>query len=300
MLTVAVTGDVGAGKSTLATIWASLGANVVDADALAKAQWQKPEVLSQAVGRWGGAVSRDGMPVTAEIAKRAFASEEEYRFMNSLIHPGVRADIRREAASFRGLSAVEIPLLFEAGGFDWIDYIVYVSAPCDLRGQRNASRGLDGAEIARRERFMASRDEKKAKSDLVLVNDGDAERWKAVARSQGERLIEMASVRELTTFCGSLEDAQRIASLLVREHLAACANISPVNSCYYWNGSICNEQEWRMSCKTTERALVPAMECIRANHPYELPAIASAELSRSDIRTLAWIADAVSRSIERM
>jgi uncharacterized protein involved in tolerance to divalent cations/dephospho-CoA kinase len=247
-------------------------------------------------------VSRDGAPVASEIAKRAFASDEEYRFMNSLIHPGVRADIRREAAAFRGLSVVEIPLLFEAGGFDWIDYIVYVSAPCGMRGQRNAARGLDGEEIARRERFMASRDEKMAQSDLVLVNDGDAESWEAVARGQGHRLVEMASACEMTTFCGSLEDAQRIASLLVHKHLAACAKVSPVNSCYYWNGSIHGEQEWQMSCKTTERALASAMECVRANHPYELPAITSTELARSDVRTLAWIADAVSRSmdIERM
>jgi dephospho-CoA kinase len=291
MLTAAVTGDVGAGKSTLVRIWASLGANVIDADSAAKAQWSKPDVLSRAVARWGASVSKDGAADFAEIARKAFASEEDYRFMNSLIHPGTRADIRRKAASFRGLVVLEIPLLFEAGGFGWIDYVVYVSAPDDLRGQRNAARGWDGAEIARRERFMESPDEKKAKSDLVLVNGGDIEIWEAAAREHGERLMAMATACELTTCCGSLEDARRIASILVQQHLAACVNISEVRSCYFWDGRICDEPEWRLSCKTTERALVPAMECVRANHPYELPAMTSAELSRSDIRTLSWIAE---------
>jgi dephospho-CoA kinase len=298
MLTAAVTGDVGAGKSTLVRTWAALGANVIDADSSAKAQWSNPDVLSRAVARWGDSVSKDGAADFAEIAKKAFASEEDYRFMNSLIHPGTKADIRRKAASFRGFVVLEIPLLFETGGFDWIDYVVYVSAPDDLRGRRNAARGWDGAEIARRERFMASPDEKKAKSDLVLVNGGDIKMWEAIAREQGERLMAMAGACELTTCCGSLEDAQRIASILVRKHLAACVNISEVKSCYFWDGRICDESEWRLSCKTTERALAPAMECVRANHPYELPAITSTELSRSDIRTLSWIAESCGTETE--
>ncbi|MDR1514319.1 MAG: dephospho-CoA kinase [Synergistaceae bacterium] len=291
MLTVAVTGDVGAGKSHLVNIWASLGASVIDADAAAKAQWSRPEVLNSAVRRWGNGVLRDGAADFREIARCAFSDEDEYRFMNSLIHPGTRADISRAAASLRGLVVLEIPLLFESGGFGWADCIVYVSAPHDQRVRRNAVRGWDEEEIARRERFLSSRDEKMGKSDMVFVNDGDINRWEAKAHEWGLKLTAMASVHELSVCCASREDAQGLSSKLVEKRLAACVNISAVESCYRWKGELWNEPEWLMSCKTTGRALRAAMEFIRANHPYELPAITATELSRSDIRTLEWIVD---------
>ena len=291
MLTVAVTGDVGAGKSHLVNIWASLGAGVIDADSAAKSQWSKREVLDRALGRWGSGILRDGAPDFREIAKRAFSDEEEYRFMTSLIHPGTAADIRRAAASLRGFVVLEIQLLFESGTFDWVDYIVYVSAPYRQRVQRNAAREWSAEEIARRERFMAERDEKMAKSNAVLVNDGDIEGWEAVSRECGIRLSAMATVHEFSVCCATREDALRLASLLVEKRLAACVNIWAAWSCYLWKGGIHDEPEWHMSCKTTARSLRPAMECVRANHPYELPAITAVELSRSDPATLEWIVD---------
>ncbi|MDR1944409.1 MAG: dephospho-CoA kinase [Synergistaceae bacterium] len=288
---MAITGDVGAGKSTLAGIWASLGANVINADEIAKSQWSKPETLAAAVGRWGEGVVKDGAADFSAIARRAFGDEEEYRFMNSLIHPGAKADIRRLSASLRGLVVQEIPLLFETGGgHDWADYIVYVAASGDVKASRNAGRGWDESEVSRRERFMMDSGEKKKKSDLVLCNNGDMESWEGTARDLGLKLMAMSSVCEISTCCGSLEDAEKISSLLVEKHLAACVNISEVKSRYFWKGKVCWDSEWHLSCKTTELALKGAMALIRANHPYELPAITAAELFRSDYRTLEWIA----------
>jgi dephospho-CoA kinase len=292
MLTVVVTGDVGAGKSTLVKIWDSLGATVISADMTAKSQWSKPEVMSEAVARWGSEVSKGGAADFSAIARRAFENEEEYRFMNSLIHPGTAADIRRVSASLRGLVVIEIPLFFEAGGLgDLADYIVYVSAPRNIRAQRNAARGWDEDEIARRERFMMEAEEKKKKSNLVLSNDGDAKRWETVSRERGEKLMAMASAYELVTCCATFEDAREISSMLVEGHLVACVNISEVKSCYFWKDRVWNEPEWQMSCKTTARCLKAAMECIREHHAYELPAITATELSRSDPQTLEWIAE---------
>jgi dephospho-CoA kinase len=291
MLTVAVTGDVGSGKSHLVKIWAELGAGIIDADSAAKSQWSKPEVLDRAVARWGDGILRDGSADFREIACRAFCDEDEYRFMNSLIHPGTRADICRASASLRGLVVLEIPLLFESGALGWVDYVVYVSAPSEQRTQRNAARGWGPEEIARRERFMANGDEKKRQSNLVLSNDGDINRWEAVSRDLGTKLMAMATVHEFSVCCATREDAQAIASLLVHKRLAACVNIWAAWSCYSWKGEVHDEQEWHMSCKTTARSLQPAIECVRANHPYELPAITAVELSRSDPATLEWIVD---------
>jgi periplasmic divalent cation tolerance protein len=175
-----------------------------------------------------------------------------------------------------------------------VDYVVYVGAAeaaRAVRTERDAARGWGMDEIARRERFMAERGGKMKKSDIVLENDGDIEKWERAAREFGGRLLAMSSVCEFSTCCASLDDAERIASILVEGHLAAGVNISEVKSCFYWKGAVSRMPEWRMTCTTTGSALRSALECIRENHPYELPAITAAELSRSDPETLMWVVD---------
>ena len=53
MLTVGLTGDVGAGKSTLARVWEEMGATVIDADRVARDMWKDPDVQRKAAERWG-------------------------------------------------------------------------------------------------------------------------------------------------------------------------------------------------------------------------------------------------------
>jgi dephospho-CoA kinase len=192
MFAAAITGDVGAGKSTLSRVMASLGANVISADDIAKSQWAKPDVLAEAAARWGGRILRDGRADFSAIAGIAFGDDSELRFMNSLIHPGARADIKRAASSMRGLVVIEIPLLFESGGYEWIDYIIYAAASASLRASRSAVRGWDANELLRRERFMMSSEKKKSLSDIVLTNDGDMASWEEKARDICEKLMKMA------------------------------------------------------------------------------------------------------------
>jgi dephospho-CoA kinase len=291
MLAAAVTGDVGAGKSTLARVWGTLGASVISADDVAKSQWSKREILEQAVSRWGDGILKNGAPYYSAIAQRAFENEEEYRFTNALVHPGTMSDIRRMTAPLRGLVVLEIPLLFESGGYDCADYVIYVTAPDDARVRRNSARGWDEGEIARRERFMSAREDKKKKSDLVLCNDGDTESWERVSLELGKMMLAMASVYELSAYCPSSADAERIAAVLLEKRLVACVNISETASRYLWKGETYRSREWRMSCKTTERALKRAFACIRENHPYELPSVTAAELFRSDPETLRWVVE---------
>ncbi|MDR3321145.1 MAG: dephospho-CoA kinase [Synergistaceae bacterium] len=291
MFAAAVTGDVGAGKSALLRIGASLGAAVISADEVAKSQWSKPGVLAAAVKRWGSAAVRDGAADFAAIARIAFADDEECGFMNALIHPGTMADIRRMVFSSRGLVVAEIPLLFETGVRDWVDYIIYVTAPEGVRINRNAERGWDAGEIARRERFMIDPAEKKKMSDVTLVNDGNLESWERSSRVFCERLMAMATAHELSVACPSPDAAERIASLLLERRFAASAHVTDTNSRYRWRSEVREAREWLLTCHTTSRSLKAAMDCIRANHPHELPAITVKELSRSDPATLVWIVE---------
>ncbi len=286
---VGLTGDVGAGKSTLADVWQGQGAHIVNADRIAKEQWKKEDIVEAALQRWGDSIMTDGAVDYKKVAGMAFADRAEYDFLRSLIHPGTIADMQKEAALLRGWVVVEVPLLFETGVPDWVDYVVYVSADPVLRARRNGSRGWDEAEIERRESFMMKSVEKVALSDLELINDGDLSLWIETAREWGTLFAKMAGVIEMTTQCPTEECAKTLARKLIERRLAACVNIGRIKSVFSWGGKVCLEAEWSLLCKTTRSLRKEVIRCIKANHPYELPAITATESDGSDPATLEWI-----------
>lgn len=76
------------------------------------------------------------------------------------------------------------------------------------------------------------------------------------------------------TTVGSAAQARELAQAAVQARLAACAQISAIESVYRWQGEVLQEAEWRVLFKTTARAW-PALQAALAQwHPYELPAIA--------------------------
>lgn len=191
ILTVGLTGDVGAGKSTISRVWREMGALTVDADELAKRQWDAPEVRRAAEERWGaGFFAGDKREIYSKIAAKIFNDAEEYKFASKIIHKAVYEEILRVAGTNEGWLVLEIPLLFESGHYDWLDYIVYAAAPREKRIERNACRGWDENEMARREAWFMSRDEKISRSDFVLENDGTLEEWETKGRELGRLFLD--------------------------------------------------------------------------------------------------------------
>ena len=191
MLTVGLTGDVGAGKSTLSKVWEEMGAAVIDADRVARDMWQLPDVQKRASERWGSDFFEDDQKsVFAKIAEKIFSDEREYEFVSDLLHPATIAAIEEIVKNADGWVVVEIPLLFECGRPKWMDFVVFASASAEKRVERNASRGWDAAEIKRRESRLMPRDEKIRMSDWVLENSGTKEEWEAKARELGNIFLE--------------------------------------------------------------------------------------------------------------
>lgn len=174
MLALGVTGDVGAGKSTLTRLWGEMGASVIDADHIVRDLWLRPSVVAGAVSLWGKEIlDEEGRVRPSAVASIAFGSREEYRRLNGLIHPLVRIEMNRRASCLEGWVVAEIPLLFETGPPEWVDVSVYVTSPERARIERNAFRGWTPGEIERREAFLLSSREKKKRADIVIENDGD-------------------------------------------------------------------------------------------------------------------------------
>jgi len=93
----------------------------------------------------------------------------------------------------------------------------------------------------------------------------------------------------VVTTVGSLGAAQSMARALVKRGLAACAQISEIESFYVWDGSVQNEKEFRLLFKTTD-ARYPALEAaIKELHSYELPAIHAFALEHIYAPYAAWI-----------
>ncbi len=96
------------------------------------------------------------------------------------------------------------------------------------------------------------------------------------------------------TTVASREEARRMARTLVERKLAACAQISEIESFYTWNGTLQDEREFRVLLKTTE-ARYPAVEAaIRELHSYELPAIHAVRVARADAPYAAWVEECAS------
>ena len=160
MLSVALTGNIGAGKSTVAELFRSWGATIIDADRLVR-QAQEPgrPALVKIADRFGPELIRaDGSLDRAALRARVLNDPGDLAALNQIMHPEVhhqRRELLAEARS-RGDRIVvsDIPLLFEAADPTEFDAVVLVDAPEPVRRARlRGSRSLPGEEI---ERLMAA------------------------------------------------------------------------------------------------------------------------------------------------
>lgn len=177
---IGLVGGIGSGKSSVAAELARQGRGIViDSDKEAKAALDRPEVRDQLVSWWGpGVLGKDGRVDRGQVADIVFRRPEERARLEALVHPMVRATraqaIERARSAGAALAIIDAPLLFEAGVDRECDLIVYVDAPLRARvGRVKATRGWDAAELERREKAQLPLEEKRERSDDVVVNDGE-------------------------------------------------------------------------------------------------------------------------------
>ncbi len=91
--------------------------------------------------------------------------------------------------------------------------------------------------------------------------------------------------------CGSPEEAERLARLLVERRLAACVNIlPPVRSVYRWQGKLEDTSEWMLLIKTAESRFPQISETLLAAHSYEVPEIIALPVLAGSAPYLNWLA----------
>jgi dephospho-CoA kinase len=174
---VAITGGIGAGKSTALASFRHHGAATVSSDEIVHHLLATdPEVKEKLVERLGEAIlGDDGVPDRERIAIRVFEDREALDFLEKLLHPLVSREYmtwREQLAALPNPPAVcvtEVPLLYEVGAETRFDKVVVITAPSKLR---EARRG--GWQDDRESRLLPDR-EKAKRADFTYVNTGTPE-----------------------------------------------------------------------------------------------------------------------------
>lgn len=187
---IGLTGSIGMGKSTVATMFEAAGVPVFDADATVRAmQGPEGELLPAIEAEFPGSTGADGLNRDA-LGKQVFADPEALARLEAIVHPPVaekRLAFLHEHSD-APLVVFDIPLLFEKGGHESVDMVVVVSAPAEEQRKRVLAR--PDMTVEKFEHILSiqvSDAEKREKADHII----DTGCTLAETQDQVARLIEL-------------------------------------------------------------------------------------------------------------
>jgi dephospho-CoA kinase len=200
-LIVGLTGGIGSGKSAAADRFAELGAAIVDADTVAHdltgPQGAAMAAIREAFG--AGVVTSEGALDRAAMRQRAFTDPSARARLEAILHPMIAAEgqARMAAALAQGAPYVihAVPLLAESGGArQHMSRVLVVDCPEDLQVSRVMARsGLAAEEVHRIMAVQASRAQRLAIADDVIVNDSDLESLRRQVAELHAKYLEAAT-----------------------------------------------------------------------------------------------------------
>ncbi len=195
---IALTGGIGSGKSSVADVFAELGATVIDTDAIAH-RLTAPgnpgaRVIAEQFGaaylRADGALDRDRM---RELVFNDAAAKKK---LEGLLHPLIRAEVEVAVrAAQAAYVVIVVPLLVETGAYRELAQRTLV-VDCDEQQQIARVRrrsGLTEESIRKIMAAQASRAERVARADDVIVNDADLATLRQRSNALHQRYLELAA-----------------------------------------------------------------------------------------------------------
>ena len=178
MSVIALTGGIGSGKSLVANYFYSLGAEVIDADQLARQAIERgSEGFDQVISEFGDVILKDGDIDRRALGEIAFSDPIKRKALEAIIHPKVQQALTqaRNSLNENQILIYEIPLLVETNAASKFDKVITVEAPLELRIKRLKSRGLLQSEIEKRISNQATPEQRRAIADIQIENDGTEE-----------------------------------------------------------------------------------------------------------------------------
>ncbi|MEM7673288.1 MAG: dephospho-CoA kinase [Verrucomicrobiota bacterium] len=182
---LALTGSMGAGKSTVLDLFDRAGWLTMDSDRVVRGLLERDrETQEELRVRWGNDVLlNNGSANRAEIGKIVFGDEAELKWLEALLHPKVRhCWMGLLEKSGDDPVIIEIPLLFEKNLQTYFDASICLSISLQVQLRRLAQRGVDEESARKRISRQFPTEIKVKRADRVLSNDGSVEFLKAQVR----------------------------------------------------------------------------------------------------------------------
>jgi dephospho-CoA kinase len=190
MITIGLTGSIGMGKSTVASMFAELGVPVFDADAaVRRLQGPGGRLIAAIEAEFAGTTGPAGVDRAA--LSQVLHDPAALKRLEAIVHPAVgeeRAAFLAEHAT-APVALFDVPLLFETGGDNRVDVTVVVSAPSDVQRQRVLVR--DGMTPEKLDAILARQmpdAEKRARADHVIDTGVSLDETRAQVSGLVERL----------------------------------------------------------------------------------------------------------------
>jgi dephospho-CoA kinase len=186
MITLGLTGSIGMGKSTVAEMFADQGVPVFDADETVHRLQGPGGALVEAIeAAFPDTTGARGVDRTA-LREAVFGNEAAFARLEALVHPAVarERDAFLKAHADAPVVLLDVPLLFEAGGWAKVDKIAVVSAPPEV--QRARVLGRPGMSVERFESILARQlpdAEKRARADFIISTDCALDETRAQVRA---------------------------------------------------------------------------------------------------------------------
>ncbi len=175
---IGITGGISSGKSTIAEMLVSLGADLIDADKICHELINTKEIALEITRRWGGHLQDVHGKIKRDIlAEIVFSDKNEISVLNSIIHPKAIKRIKSDIDKFHSVVTTEAiildaALLVESNLVDICDIVLFVDSDenrCKERVQLNRKWPSD--EIEKREKFQFLLQQKRGISDFIIDNN---------------------------------------------------------------------------------------------------------------------------------
>jgi len=195
VLVIGLTGNVASGKSTVARVWQSLGAVVLDADRIGHGLLEPGSgTLARVVEEFGEDILSDGCLDREKLAAKVFEDEASLSKLNRIVHPVIGSEIRNRIEEKRRsgteVVVVDAPLIFEAGIEDDFDLVVVVDAPLERRLLwLKENRGLGREASLRIENLQMDPDEKVRRGDIIFENTGTPEELEKASKALYNKIL---------------------------------------------------------------------------------------------------------------
>jgi len=180
MLLVGLTGGIASGKTTVSAMLAERGAEVIDADHIAR------QVVMPGTPAWckirdhfgPGVLHPDGQLDRQALADIVFADKSKLALLNEITHPAIFARIADRLEAHHGQDVVVVldaALLIEAGLAEGVDVVVVVHSPREIQVERLAAKGVGASDARNRIAAQLEPEKRLARADIVIDNGGSLE-----------------------------------------------------------------------------------------------------------------------------